>query len=163
MLFSFCCHLPHTLMSQMQHECNNYSEPQLRVGIPYCDADARHCPPLLQVRFSIQVGGLNVAHTVGVWCVQEEEVRGDDFIANHLYKISHSHLFPPFPHKLFLSPEIRDRVPWLPRFCMCIQWNKNIIWLFTYKIRHIVKGNGTKWKLVPLILENGPFFFFIFF
>lgn len=34
--------------------------------IPYGGAEAGHRPPLLQVGFSVQVGRLNVANTVGV-------------------------------------------------------------------------------------------------
>lgn len=67
-------------------------------------ADSRHSCPLLQVGLSIQVGCLYVTHTVGVWCVKQEEVCRNDLIANNLHKISHSHIFPVSLHKLLLFP-----------------------------------------------------------
>ena len=74
---------------------------------PHRDAEAGHRPPLLQVGLSIQVGRLYVTHTVGVRRVQEQEVCGDNLIAKHLDKISHSHILPTPLHKLLLFPEIR--------------------------------------------------------
>lgn len=75
--------------------------------IPHRHAEARQRPPLLQVGLSIQVGRLYVTPTVWVWRVHEQEVCGNDFIANHLHKISHSHILPTPLQKLSLFPKIR--------------------------------------------------------
>lgn len=83
------------------------------MDVPYGGAEAGHRPPLLQVGFSVQVGRLNVANTVGVWCVQEEEVCRDDAIAGHLHKISHSHVLPPPFHKAFLPTGTRNKAAWV--------------------------------------------------
>ena len=63
-----------------------------------------HHLPLLEVGLSVQIGRLDVTHSVGVGGVQQHHVRRDDLITEQPHQVPHTHISPALVHILMLLP-----------------------------------------------------------
>ena len=64
--------------------------------------------PLFQVGLSIDIGSLNVTHSMGVARVKQKNVCWNDLITRELNKVTQTYLLPLLTHKCFCFPNKKE-------------------------------------------------------